>query len=324
MPCADDWLRAIGALQLENDERFVACLPPLPAIEALVDKQRFAQLVTDVGVPHPQTRIINNIRELQTLANEEFHGHFLKPTNSLEFTRKHRLKALLVPDTASALSSAEEDDFPMMLQEYIPGPATAHYFIDGFIDRHGRTCALFARRRLRMYPPRIGNSSLLVSVPLAEIQPAADSLLLLLTSIQYRGIFSAEFKYDERDGRYKILEVNARPWWYVEFAARCGVDVCTMAYRDALGMDVEPAFDYQVGRRCVHLSNDIAGFRNRADGFPNSFFDWATSVAGADDPIFRWSDPVPSIANNFKLIVRELRRLASGPSDADSSDASKN
>jgi len=47
-------------------------------------------------------------------------------------------------------------------------------------------------------------------------------------------VFSAEFKFDERDGLFKILEVNARPWWYVDFAARCGVDVCRMAYRDAL------------------------------------------------------------------------------------------
>ena len=34
---------------------------------------------------------------------------------------------------------------------------------------------------------------------------------------------------------FKILEINARPWWYVELASRCGVDVCTMSYRDAFG-----------------------------------------------------------------------------------------
>jgi predicted ATP-grasp superfamily ATP-dependent carboligase len=248
--------------------------------------------------------MISGFEELQNLAEEEIRGYFLKPVNSLEFCRRHGVKALLVQDKASALSSAENVTFPIMLQEYIPGPATAHYFLDGFIDRNGRTCALFARRRLRMYPPKVGNSSLLVSIPVQEIQPAVASLQTILDGLHYRGIFSAEFKYDQRDGKYKILEVNARPWWYVEFAARCGVDVCTMAYRDALGMEVNPVFDYHVGRRCIHLSNNIAGFRHHADGFPGSFFSWAKSVVGAYDAIFRWSDPGPYIAFGFGQFTR--------------------
>jgi len=60
-------------------------------------------------------------------------------------------------------------------------------------------------------------------------------------------VFSAEFKFDERDGLFKLLEVNARPWWYVDFADRCGVDVCGMAFRDALGEEIEPVTGYKLG-----------------------------------------------------------------------------
>lgn len=307
IPCADDWVRAVSTLNLGDAGRFSACVPPIEAIETVIDKWKFAQLVDRLDVPHPRTRMIGSLERLQDLTEEDFRGYFLKPINSLEFTRRHGVKALLVQDKAGALSKASGIDYPIMLQEYIPGPATNHYFIDGFIDRHGKTCALFARRRLRMYPPKVGNSSLLTSIPVQQIQPAADSLRYMLETLHYRGIFSAEFKYDERDGKYKILEVNARPWWYIEFAARCGIDVCTMAYLDALGIDVKPVFDYRLRRRCVHLSNDIAGFRHKADGFPRSFFSWAKSVIGAYDAIFRWSDPGPSIASNFSLIARRWR-----------------
>ena len=51
--------------------------------------------------------------------------------------------------------------------------------------------------------------------------------------------------------------MNARPWWYVDFAARCGIDVCDMAYRDALGGDVEPVTGYELGRRCVYPRLDL-------------------------------------------------------------------
>ncbi len=104
-----------------------------------------------------------------------------------------------------------------------------------------------------MFPLDFGNSTCMVSVAADEVAPAVASVERLLAHVGYRGIFSAEFKYDERDGLFKILEVNARPWWYVEFTARCGVDVCTLAYRDALGEAVG-AGDGLRGRANVRVS----------------------------------------------------------------------
>ncbi|HYH00368.1 MAG TPA: hypothetical protein VD837_14640 [Terriglobales bacterium] len=307
MPCADDWLQAIGTVPADENSDFKTCLPPRAAIETVVDKAGFATAVREFGVPHPRTRIIRTLEELQKLGDDEFQGYFLKPIHSLEFSRKHGVKALLVQDKTTALASAQGVNLPILLQEYIPGPATAHYFLDGFIDRHGRTCALFARRRLRMYPPKLGNSTLMVSIPLQQLEAAAEPLVRLLNGLNYRGIFSAEFKFDERDSTFKILEINARPWWYVEFAARCGVDVCTMAYHDALGIDIHPVTSYAVGRRCVHLSLDISAFMRRSEGFPTSWLSWAKSVAGAYDALFRWSDPGPAIAYNLNTTRRRWR-----------------
>ena len=57
---------------------------------------------------------------------------------------------------------------------------------------------------------------------------AHDSLCRLFEGLGYVGPFNAEFKYDARDGRFKILEVNAR---LVAGRARhlWGLDVCRMA-----------------------------------------------------------------------------------------------
>ena len=106
--------------------------------------------------------------------------------------------------------------FEAVFQEYVAGPMDAHYFIDGFVDRLGEVKAFFARRRLLMYPVDFGNSTLMVSVPLGEVAPALESLRVLFSDLGYRGIFNAEFKRDERDGLFKLLEVNVRPWWFVE------------------------------------------------------------------------------------------------------------
>ena len=73
-----------------------------------------------------------------------------------------------------------------------------------------------------MHPPDFGNSSYMVSVPLQEAAGAVDTLRTIMGHTGFRGIFSAEFKRDADDGLFKLLEVNIRPWWYVEFNQRFG------------------------------------------------------------------------------------------------------
>ena len=197
----------------------------------------------------------------------------------------------------------------MVLQEYIPGPPTNHYFIDGFIDRTGVVRALFARQRLRMSPPDFGNSTMQISVPLADTGDASATLRTLLADIDYRGIFSAEFKKDPRDNAFNLIEVNARPWWYVEFAARCGVNVSEMAVRDALGQPVETISTYSVGRRCVYPYYDLQAVRAERAAGRLSVLNWARSWLGSYQPVFRWSDPLPAIGEVAALIGARVRRL---------------
>jgi predicted ATP-grasp superfamily ATP-dependent carboligase len=190
----------------------------------------------------------------------------------------------------------------MMLQEYIPGPPTNHYFVDGFVDGAGVVRARFVRQRLRMYPPDFGNSTLMVSVPPEQAADALRTLDTLLADLQYRGIFSAEFKRDARDGRFNLIEVNARPWWYVEYAARCGVDVCAMAVQDALGRPVTSIERYTLGRRCAYPSYDWSAVRAEHLGISTAMRDWI----GAVQPVFKWSDPRPSLHEALGTLRRRL------------------
>jgi predicted ATP-grasp superfamily ATP-dependent carboligase len=255
---------------------------------------------------------MTSVEDIGSVSDSVLKTAFLKPAHSQQFFARFGVKAFRIRDRLEAKSRLTEcmtAGMEMLLQEYIPGAPTDHYFIDGFVDRQGVVRAMFARRRLRMNPPDFGNSTLMISVPMADTGDAGTTLRTLFADIKYRGIFSAEFKRDPRDGLFNLIEVNARPWWYVEFAARCGVNVCTMAVRDALGEQVATVSSYAVGRRCVFPYYDLQAVRAERAAGKLGLVGWASSWIGPYQPVFRWSDPMPALGEIATLTWERLRRL---------------
>jgi D-aspartate ligase len=296
VPCSDRWAAAVGRLGPGLEERFPSVVAPPAVIETLVDKGRFGRALQAAGVPHPRTFEVAAPEDLAAIPDEVLAGGFLKPRDSVAFFGAFGLKAFDFQGRAeatAALARSQAAGLTMLLQEYIPGPADRHYFIDGVVARAGGFSVLFARRRLRIHPPRFGNSTSMTSVPLEEVRDAVESLETLAPRLGLRGIFSAEFKHDPRDGRFKLIEVNPRPWWYVEYAATCGADVCVPAYRDALGLPVPAARPYRVGVRLVYPYYDWPAWRQSATSLSGMLRFWI----GATQPEWRRDDPWPAITS---------------------------
>ncbi len=312
-PCSDSLVRAIAGLDPETANRFPSSLSSLENHDMLSDKRRFAEVLDQLDLPHPRTLLLETVEDLESTADLDLEGYFFKPQRSQEFMAHYGVKAFRVKSRRDALERLEEmlnARFSVVLQEYIPGPPTQHYYIEGFVDRQGRICARFVRQRVRMNPADFGNSSYMISAAPETVSRAIGIMDRLLSSIRFRGFYSAEFKYDERDGLFKILEVNSRPWWYIEFASLCGVNVCRMAYDDALGRTVEPVTTYAVGRRHVYLYYDFFSCLQLYRQRQLTYFDWIKSWWGANQPEFSWDDPAPGIWRFSKLAQGSiLRRL---------------
>ena len=306
LPCSDDWLRAVAALSPDLKRRFTSSISP-ECVDLLTNKWRFADLLEQFGIPRPRTQLISSLDQFDNLPDVLLNNAILKPLSSVDFAGKYGVKGYLVTNRHQANDFIEQLELPVMLQEFIPGPPSSGYFIDGFRDRAGRIAGLFARRRLRMHPARLGNSTFLESVPLSAVHGALAPLLYLLERISYRGVFSAEFKLDDRDAAFKLIEINARPWWYVEFASQCGVDVCTMAYRDALGLPVAPVEDYEVDRRCIFHLNDLRSWKHRHYDYIPSLEPLLRSWIYSNSTPFHWNDPAPALAYLFRTLAEFLR-----------------
>ena len=306
VPASDAAVRAIATLPEALAHRYPASVSPVGIAEQLTDKAEFGEMLARFGVPGPRTRRIGSVCDLEEVADEEFEGSFLKPVDSARFMSHFGVKGTLVSSREDAVGKARlalSSGHRMVLQEYIPnterpdgsGARADHILIDAFVDRDGQVTAMFARRRLRMFPLDFGNTTYMVSIALDEVGEAAHSLVRIATLLGCRGIISGEFKRDPRDGVYKLLEINSRVWWFVEFAGRCGVDLCAMSYLDALGGHIEPVTSYRVGVKFFHAYYDFHALMAARRAGPGGVILKASSWIGAQEPLFNWTDPLPAL-----------------------------
>lgn len=308
-PCTDVSVITVAEMTAGDRGPFTSFLPSPEVVEGFVDKARLLELCRRTDVPQPPTVTIESEGRLRSLDSAWFGGALLKPSRSQQFHRRYGLKSIPIGSRAEALDAYRRyfaDDAGVVLQRLVPGPASEHLFLDGYRSPDGRLKGLLARDRERMHPPRTGNSSATVTVPLSGVGTARDHLTRLLEGADFHGIFNAEFKKDG-SGDVRLIEVNVRPWWYIEFAARCGVDTCAMAYVEALGGNAEPDLDYEVGRRCIFFDLDLraAVAEVRAGRFGPG--DVLSSWMGSDRAIFAWDDPVAALRMTARRAWRALR-----------------
>ena len=79
-------------------------------------------------------------------------------------------------------------------------------------------------------------STFVESVEAPDVEAVARRVL---AAIGLDGIVEVEFKRDARDGRLRLLDINARTWGYHTLGEAAGVDFAASLYKDQLAEPVE-------------------------------------------------------------------------------------
>jgi len=315
LPCSDNWVAAVSRLGPGLAARFPASIAPPEAINICLDKGHFAETMMRLGLPHPRTIVTDPCDDIRGHWDSSLRNPFLKPRNSFAFQRRYGVKALRVRSADEAMTQVRDTrqaEAECLLQEHIPGAASTHYMVNGFISREGTVCARIARRRVRALDEFVSDSSCTVTIPLEEAKAMVHTLERLFPALRYRGIFNAQFKYDERDGQFKLLEINPRFGNSVIATVSCGVNTVEMAYRDALGLPVDCVAEYPIGRYWIRAAYDRRVCRQRIRAGQLTIGDWLRTRIGAVQDIFSWDDPLPAIVNFTQAKWQGIRRRLAG------------
>ena len=273
------------------------------------DKRLTYRMAEAVGVPCPRTLYPSTKNDLASLAIP--FPAIIKPAISIRFQYATRLKALPASNAQelhehyeSATASIPSDE--IMVQESIPGDGRVQYSIATFCE-DGKILNWMTARRTRQFPIDYGlGSSFVEAMYVPELLPLAEKLL---SHMRVSGMVEVEFKYDERDKQYKLLDINVRPWGWHTLCIACGLDFPYMQYRYALGsFDATPSsnsVDY--GYHWVRMLTDMpAGIQEIRAGITTPIA-YAKSLVGKTAfSVLDGRDPLPMFGDAWIAVSRVL------------------
>ena len=135
-----------------------------------------------------------------------------------------------------AICARAANDLPLseiLIQEIIPGDGSQQLSYAHF-SRTGKLIQLCSRQ----HPREFGRAATYVET--IENSEIAELSERFLRSINFYGIVEIEYKRDPRDGRNKMLDVNARALGFHGLGQAVGVDFSYLLYTDQVGLPIEP------------------------------------------------------------------------------------
>lgn len=190
-------------------------------------------LAEGTGVPTPRhTRFTGG-------QSPDIHGFrfplILKPSSRAAASGE-KVFRLQVLDTPADLDRCLEEiarDYggrEFQVAENIPGEPDQLYTVGSYSNREGRVLRSYTGRKITQWPYYHGMASVAETVALPE--RVVRDAQTLLEAARFHGISQVEFKYDARDGLYKLMEINGRSWLWIKLAAFSGVNLPLIQYFD--------------------------------------------------------------------------------------------
>ena len=283
-------------------------IPGKLALE-LYSKRGMHFLAREHGVPTAETLFPQSIDEVREFSKSATFPVMLKPIDSRKLQRRTGVRLMLVHNREELLENYAKMEDPadpnLMLQEYIPGGDDSIWMFNGYFNAQSDCLVAFTGQKLRQFPAYGGMTSLGVCVKNEAVETMTRDFM---KKLGYRGIVDMGYRYDARDGQYKLLDVNPRIGaTFRLFVDANGLDVVRAMYLDLTGQPVPPAADY-AGRKWLVENNDLLALRHyRRDGHL-TVRGWVRSLRGVQEGAwFAWDDPIP-----FFLVVGDFIRYAFG------------
>lgn len=221
------------------EKYYVFNYPDINIINNLLIKETFYETYKNMGLDMPETYIYkcnqnDDINKIKKYFKE--YPIIIKPSDVVEY---HNLEETLdkvykvynVEELEKVILKIEKSGYKnnLIIQEFIPGDDSQLFDSIFYIGKNKKAqIATFAQIGLQEHTPTgIGNCTVLVNGydEHGYKEELVYKLKEFLEKIGYQGFAEFDMKYDARDGKYKVLEINPRQSRSGYYVSACGCNL---------------------------------------------------------------------------------------------------
>jgi D-aspartate ligase len=271
----------------------------------LANKGMLYTLCRQMGVPCPNTLVPTSLSDAKEFAETARFPLVVKAAaawlgpKGVSIVRTER-------ELVDVWHQAENSQAPnLLIQEYVPHGED--WFFNGYCNGASDCLARFTGMKLRSYPPHTGIATLARPVTNDALLHQAETFL---KAISYAGIMDIDYRFDKRDGQYKLLDFNPRVGaQFRAFVDENGLDVARALYRDLTGEQVRRSRQLD-GRVFVVESHDLRASAKYFWRGELSAYAWLHSFKGHKEfGWFSWDDPLPFLMVWIRLAIQGLVKI---------------
>jgi predicted ATP-grasp superfamily ATP-dependent carboligase len=290
--------------------------PDMPAelCRRLSSKTEMSELCRSLEIPTPELSVPTGEEDVHEFAGRTRYPVVLKRVAGWAESENGSAPGVFIARDRQELlaayrrMSSHSGDPNVLLQEYIPGGSESIWMFNGYFDRHSECLVGFTGQKLRQCGPHTGPTTLGICRWNEEV---AETTKRLAKAVGYRGIIDIGYRYDKRDGLYKLLDVNPRLGsTFRLFVGANGLDVLRALYLDLTGQPVPEAVARE-GRKWIDEPHDLVSAIQIAREGKLVPTGWLRSLQGlAEGAWFARDDPAPLFSLLAWLAPHAARKLA--------------
>jgi len=257
MPAGDDVILLAAKYRSSLDSAFILPLPPNDALRVAIDKELTLNLSSKIGVPTPRTFTPSSLDQLKELKDEIEYPIIVKPRITGGFRSKFGQKIIKVWSFKQLAETYMLVDkfFPRpLIQEYIPGGVQNLCSLCTVFDQKHNALGIFAIKKLHQLIEGVTACG-----EFMEDANITDFSMKILKALKWVGPAEVEFKKDTRDSTFKLMEINPRPFMWMNLPISAGFDIPYLWYKIALGEKCGKIVALNKGFRFINLFHHLLG-----------------------------------------------------------------
>jgi predicted ATP-grasp superfamily ATP-dependent carboligase len=300
MPTNDAWVYVLSKHKETLEDYYKVPTPSWDIVKFAYDKKLTYSIAEKNDILIPKTIYPKNIDDVYERLKDIRFPVIIKGVIGHKFYQKTGVKVLKVESQDELLQqykkySSNIDPSETVVQEVIRGNSTFSFCS----FRNNKLIGYWIGLKIREHPMGFGTGSFAQSVKIPELFEIVERFL---NAINYYGISELEFKKDPRDGKYKLIEMNARTWLWHSLAIRCGVDFPYLLYKDMIGEDVTPVMSFREGIKWIHIYTDLWVAMKEILKRNLKIGDYLRSLKGEKEfGVFSLEDPLPFLCETIML-----------------------